>query len=75
MPEQPIRVMVVDPIAARRKVVCGLLLPLPDIEVVGVARGGQESLGLAEVLAPAAILFDPDLSFAQSLQTIRALAA
>jgi DNA-binding NarL/FixJ family response regulator len=68
------RVMIVDPIAARRKHICGLLLPLPDIEVVGIARDGQECIHLARVLEPETILFDPDLSFADSLQTFKALA-
>jgi len=70
-----IRVMVVDPVAARRKHICELLLPLPDMEVVGVARDGAESIRLAGVLGPEAIVFDPDLSFAESLQTIKTLAA
>jgi DNA-binding NarL/FixJ family response regulator len=52
-----------------------LLLPQADIEVAGVARDGQESIRLAEVLKPEAILFDPDLAFAGGLETIRTLAA
>ncbi len=70
-----IRVMIVDSIAESRKNICKLLLPLPDIEVVGIARDGQESIRLAQVLEPQTILLDPNFSYLDSLQTIRTLAA
>jgi len=70
-----IRVMVVDQIAESRKAICSLLLPLPDIEVVGVARDGHEGVRLAQALEPQAILWDPSFSDMESLQTIRALSA
>ncbi len=70
-----IRVMLIDPVAANRQAICQLLLPAPDIEVVGIARDGDEGLRLARVLEPQAVLMDPGFSHPRCLHTIRTLAA
>lgn len=54
----PIRTLVVDDSAFVRKVVREILSASPDIEVIGVARDGEEALELAEQLQPDVITCD-----------------
>ena len=55
---KPIRVLVVDDSAFVRKVVSQMLSRSAAIEVVGVARDGEEALDLTERLAPDVITLD-----------------
>ena len=70
-----IRVGVTDGIAANRKQLCERLLPEPDIEVVGVARNGDETLRLIEALAPQVLVLNPMFLDQESLRLIETLTA
>ncbi|HEY9651703.1 MAG TPA: chemotaxis response regulator protein-glutamate methylesterase [Coleofasciculaceae cyanobacterium] len=56
--EQVVRVLVVDDSAYVRKVVKQMLSRSPFIEVVGIARDGQEALELVEQLKPDVVTTD-----------------
>jgi chemotaxis response regulator CheB len=56
----PIRVVIVDHLATSRKNLCRLRLPMRDIDVVGIARTGNESLQLAKGREPHVSVLDPN---------------
>jgi len=70
-----IRVLVTDDHALVREGLASLLLPEPDIEVIGEACDGQEAVELALELLPDVILMDitmPRLDGIQATQKIKA---
>lgn len=69
------RVILIDAIAETRRNVYQLLSPISDIEVVGTARSGQESIQLAKAVRPEVALISPSFEDMDSLQTIRTLIA
>lgn len=69
-----ISVIIVDDIAETRENIKKLLQFESDIEVVGVARTGQEGIDLAEEISPDVILMDinmPDMDGITATETIR----
>jgi two-component system, chemotaxis family, protein-glutamate methylesterase/glutaminase len=66
-----IRVLVVDDSAYIRKVVKQMLSRSPFIEVVGIARDGEEALELAEQLRPDVITLDLMMSGMDGLSFLR----
>lgn len=54
----PLRALIVDDSAFVRKIVREILSSCPDIEVVGVARDGEEALDLVEQLRPDVVTCD-----------------
>jgi NarL family two-component system response regulator LiaR len=71
----PIRVLVADDHALVRRGICALLATEPDIEVVGEAHDGHETLARAQELLPDVILMDlvmPGLDGLEATQQITA---
>jgi two-component system, chemotaxis family, protein-glutamate methylesterase/glutaminase len=59
MPRKPrVRVVITDDSALARELLSQLLASDPEIEVVGVARGGQEAVELVERLRPDIVTMD-----------------
>jgi two-component system chemotaxis response regulator CheB len=58
MPSGPIRLLLVEDSPVALAVLQRMLRGLPDMEVVGVARNGQEALGLIPTLKPTLICTD-----------------
>jgi len=54
----PIRLLIVDDHACYREGVRTILLGLPDMEVIGEASGGDDTIARAETLQPDVILMD-----------------
>lgn len=54
----PIRVMIVDDHGMVRKGLMAYLKNMPDLDVVGEARDGQEAVNLVETLKPDVVLMD-----------------
>lgn len=68
-----IRALVVDDTAFMRKALVEILSSHEDIDVVGVARHGQEALEAVETLAPDVITLDVDMPVMDGLTTIKHL--
>ena len=71
---EKIRVLIVDDIAETRENIRKLLQFDADVEVVGAARSGKESIELSQQLKPDVILMDinmPDLDGITATETIR----
>lgn len=66
-----IRVLIVDDSAYVRKVIRQMLLRSPFIEVVGVARNGQEALELVEELDPAVVTCDLNMPSMDGVSFVR----
>jgi two-component system, NarL family, response regulator LiaR len=56
--KDPIRVLIVDDHGMVRKGLIAYLKNMPDLDVVGEARDGQEAINLVEALKPDVILMD-----------------
>lgn len=72
---KPISVLLVDDHALFREGLASLLRSRPNIEVVGVAAGGAEALGLAREQLPDLILMDvrmPDVCGLEATRQIKA---
>jgi pilus assembly protein CpaE len=72
--EDKIRVIIVDDIAETRENIRKLLQFEGDVEVVGVARTGQEGCDLAREIRPDVVLMDinmPDMDGIKATETIR----
>src|SRR5688572_26146944 len=66
-----VRVLVVDDSAYVRKVVRQMLSASPEIEVVGVARDGEEALELVEQTRPDVITLDLNMPRLDGLSFLR----
>lgn len=73
MDEQKIRVLVVDDAAFMVKAVSEMLASDPQIEIVGVARNGQEALEKISELHPHVLTLDVDMPIMDGLKTVRHL--
>jgi DNA-binding NarL/FixJ family response regulator len=69
----PIRVLLADDHALVRAGICGLLLNLAGMEVVGEASDGQEVLALAEAVYPDVVLLDIGMPGLNGLEVARRL--
>ena len=67
-----IRVLVIDDSAYVRKVVSQMLSRSPFIEVVGIARDGQEALELAKELTPDVITCDLNMPVMDGVSFVQA---
>jgi NarL family two-component system response regulator LiaR len=70
----PVRIMIVDDHNIVRRGLTAFLKTVPDVEVVGQARDGQEAVDLCGQLQPDVILMDlvmPELSGAGATRIIR----
>jgi two-component system chemotaxis response regulator CheB len=73
MPDQPIRVLVVDDTAIYRKIVAEVLQQVPGIEVVGRASNGQMALAQIDQLHPDIVTLDVEMPVMDGLETLRQL--
>ena len=73
MPDQPIRVLVVDDTAIYRKIVAEVLQQIPGIEVVGRASNGQMALAQIDQLHPDIVTLDVEMPVMDGLETLRQL--
>ena len=70
MPDQPIRVLVVDDTAIYRKIVSDALQQTPGIEVVGRAPNGQVALAQIDQLHPDIVTLDVEMPVMDGLETL-----
>ncbi len=73
MPEEPIRVLVVDDTAIYRKIVSELLAEIPDVEVVGRASHGEMALQQIQTLCPHIVTLDVEMPVMDGLEVLRQL--
>jgi DNA-binding NarL/FixJ family response regulator len=73
MPEQPLRVMLVDDHALVRSAI-RQAITAPDVEVVGEVPSAEAALELAPTLQPDVLLLDIDLPGMSGVQAVRELA-
>ncbi len=72
------RVLVVDDSALMRKMLTDILTSVPDIEVIGVARDGEDALNKIQELQPDVVTLDllmPRMNGLEALRRIRAQSA
>lgn len=65
------RVLIVDDQPPARQGLNALLIQIPEIEIVGEATNGQESLELIDELRPDVVLIDIQMPGMDGLETIR----
>lgn len=70
MPDRPVRVLIVDDSALIRKLLSEMLRSSPELEVVGVARDGEEALELAERLRPDVVTLDVEMPGLSGLEVL-----
>ncbi|MBN2715688.1 MAG: chemotaxis-specific protein-glutamate methyltransferase CheB [Deltaproteobacteria bacterium] len=61
MPNQPIRLLIIDDSAYNRKTIADFFVGSPKVQVVGKAADGQEGLKMALNLAPSVITLDLEM--------------
>jgi two-component system, chemotaxis family, protein-glutamate methylesterase/glutaminase len=71
MQSKSIRVLVVDDSALMRKMATDILSNAGDIEVVGIARNGQEALDKLPILLPDVITLDVEMPVRDGLSTLQ----
>jgi pilus assembly protein CpaE len=74
MPDEKIRVLIVDDVSETRENVKKLLQFEADVEVVGVARTGKEAIQASQDLSPDVVLMDinmPDMDGIAATEAIR----
>jgi len=69
----PIRILIADDHAVVRSGLLGLLRAHPDLEVVGEAKDGMETLRLAEALHPDLVLLDITMPPENGIKTAKRL--
>ncbi|QDV36845.1 protein-glutamate methylesterase/protein-glutamine glutaminase [Tautonia plasticadhaerens] len=70
MPDRPVRVLIVDDSALIRKLLGEMLRSSPLLEVVGVARDGEEALELADRLRPDVVTLDVEMPGLSGLEVL-----
>lgn len=75
MPEAPLRILVVDDQALVRSGFVMMLSVEPDIEVVGEAADGAESVEAANRLAPDVVLMDVEMPRCNGIDACRSIVA
>ena len=68
-----LRILVVDDSALYRQLVKNVLRDCPDVEVVGVAKGGEEALELVQSLAPDLLTLDVRMPGMDGIEVLREL--
>ncbi len=70
MPDQILRVLVVDDTVVYRKIVSDILNELPNVEVVGVAHNGKIALSKIESLKPDLLTLDIEMPEMDGLEVL-----
>ncbi len=73
LPQDAIRVLVVDDSAFMRKVITDMVDMEDDLQVVGTARNGQEAVDAARRLQPDVITMDVEMPGMSGLEALKAL--
>jgi two-component system chemotaxis response regulator CheB len=73
MPQQPLRVLVVDDTILYRTVIPEILSAIPGVEVVGTAAHGEIALAKIAELAPDLITLDVEMPVMDGLTTLKRL--
>ncbi|HUX88185.1 MAG TPA: chemotaxis response regulator protein-glutamate methylesterase [Chloroflexota bacterium] len=73
MPDDPLRVLVVDDSALYRQLVRNVLYDVKGVEVVGLAKSGQEALDQIDRLAPDLLTLDVRMPGVDGLGVLREL--
>ncbi len=73
MPQQPLRVLVVDDTILYRTIVSEILTAIPGVEVVGTAAHGEIALAKVAELAPDLITLDVEMPVMDGLTTLKRL--
>ncbi len=71
---EPIRVLIVDDHAITRQGLCTVLRVLPDMELAGEARNGQEAIAAVQTLQPDVVLMDlvmPEMDGVTAITTLK----
>lgn len=75
MPQEPLRVLVVDDTVLYRTIVSEILTAIPGVEVVGTAAHGEIALAKIAELAPDLITLDVEMPVMDGLATLKQLRA
>jgi two-component system, chemotaxis family, protein-glutamate methylesterase/glutaminase len=75
MNDRPLRLLVIDDSALYRQLVRNVLREIPGVEVVGMAKGGQEALSLIDELTPDLLTLDVQMPIMNGIELLRALKA
>jgi DNA-binding NarL/FixJ family response regulator len=70
---EPTRVLIADDDASFREVLAMLISDIPGVELVGVARNGQELVELAGVLHPELVLTDVNMPLMDGIAATKLL--
>jgi two-component system chemotaxis response regulator CheB len=73
LPPDSLRILVVDDSALYRQLVKNVLRDCADVEVVGVAKGGEEALQLVDKLAPDLLTLDVRMPGMDGIEVLREL--
>lgn len=73
MNDRPLRLLVIDDSALYRQLVRNTLREIPGVEVVGIAKSGQEALTLIDELDPDLLTLDVQMPVVNGIEVLRAL--
>lgn len=73
MNDRPLRLLVIDDSALYRQLVCNVLREIPGVEVVGMAKSGQEALTLIDELDPDLLTLDVQMPVVNGIEVLRVL--
>lgn len=73
MNDRPLRLLVIDDSALYRQLVRNILREIPGVEVVGIAKSGQEALTLIAELDPDLLTLDVQMPVMDGIEVLRVL--
>lgn len=73
MPDEPLRILVVDDSALYCQLIRNVLRDIPDVEVVGIAKSGQEALDQLDQLTPDLMTLDVRMPGGDGIDVLREL--
>lgn len=73
MNDRPLRLMVIDDSALYRQLVRNIVREIPGVEVVGIAKSGQEALTLIDELDPDLLTLDVQMPVVNGIELLRVL--
>jgi len=73
MNDRPLRLLVIDDSALYRQLVRNILREIPGVEVVGIAKSGQEALTLIDELDPDLLTLDVQMPVVNGIEVLRVL--
>jgi two-component system chemotaxis response regulator CheB len=73
MNDRPLRLLVIDDSALYRQLVRNTLREIPGVDVVGIAKSGQEALTLIDELDPDLLTLDVQMPVVDGIEVLRVL--